>query len=57
MKLLLLSLPDIAQRSGIDTSSAQYQLGKTIGSWIPFILLAALFILMLRAALRRDKNQ
>lgn len=57
MKLLLLSLPDIAQRSGIDTSSAQYQLGKTIGSWIPFILLAALFILMLHAALRRDKNQ
>ncbi len=56
MIILLLNTPLPAQQHGIDTSSAAYPLGKTIGSWLPFIVMAVLFILMWRAAMRRESN-
>lgn len=41
---------------GVDTTSAGYQIGYQIGNWLPFAVLAVLFILMLRAALSKQKN-
>jgi len=49
MKLLLLF-------QEVDTTSAQYKIGYEIGSWLPFIILAAVFIWMSIAAYRRGRR-
>jgi len=41
---------------GVDTTSASYQLGHQIGSWLPFAVLAVLFIIMLRTVLRKQQD-
>ncbi|HRD81700.1 MAG: hypothetical protein IAE84_04265 [Saprospiraceae bacterium] len=41
---------------GVDTTSAGYQIGHQIGSWLPFAVLAILFIIMLRAVLRKQRD-
>ncbi len=43
-----------AQEAIVDTTSAEYRLGRQIGSWIPFIVLATLFVWMWSAAMRRS---
>jgi lipopolysaccharide export LptBFGC system permease protein LptF len=40
----------------VDTTSAQYKIGYEIGSWLPFIILAVIFIWMSVAAYRRSKR-
>lgn len=46
----------MAQEAIVDTTSADYRLGRQIGSWIPFVVLATLFLLMWRAAMRRGAD-
>lgn len=41
---------------GVDTTSAGYQIGHQIGSWLPFALLAVLFIIMLRSVLKKQQD-
>jgi branched-subunit amino acid transport protein AzlD len=41
---------------GVDTTSAGYQIGHQIGSWLPFAVLAVLFIIMLRTVLRKQQD-
>ncbi len=43
----------MAQEAAVDTTSAEYRLGRQIGSWIPFVVLATLFLMMWSAAMRR----
>jgi cytochrome c biogenesis protein CcdA len=50
-------LPVMIAAQEKDTTSAGYQVGYQIGSWIPFVLLAGVFVLMLRAVLRRTKER
>lgn len=52
---ILLPVTVAAQQK--DTTSAGYQVGYQIGTWIPFVLLAGVFVLMLRAVLRRSKRE
>lgn len=40
----------------VDTTSTGYKIGYEIGSWLPFIILAAAFIWMAVAAYRRSRR-
>ena len=40
----------------VDTSSAGYKVGYQIGSWLPFILLAAILIFLTVRAVRKGKE-
>ncbi len=40
----------------VDTTSANYKIGYEIGSWLPFIILAAVFIWMAVNAYRRSRR-
>lgn len=46
----------VAAQEAADTTSAGYKIGYKIGSWLPFIILAFVFILMLRAVMRRQNT-
>ncbi len=56
--LLLLALfPEVfGAQEGVDTTSSGYKTGYQIGSWLPFLVLAGLFLIMLRAVLRKQNN-
>ena len=41
----------------VDTTSASYKIGYKIGTWLPFIILASLFIYMAVKAARRSREQ
>jgi hypothetical protein len=38
----------------VDTTSGGYRIGYEIGSWLPFIILAVLFLVMLRSLMKRN---
>lgn len=40
----------------VDTSSAGYKIGYQIGSWLPFILLAAILIFLTVRAVRKGRE-
>jgi hypothetical protein len=40
----------------VDTTSQGYQIGYQIGSWLPFVILAGLFIGMLSMLMRKNKD-
>lgn len=41
---------------GIDTTSSGYQIGYQIGSWLPLMALIILFLLLLSAVLKKQRN-
>lgn len=51
---LIAFIAPLAAQEAVDTTLADYQIGYRIGSWLPFLVLAFLFILMLRAAMKRQ---
>ncbi len=55
--LLLAFFPAVfGAQEGVDTTSTGYQIGYEIGSWLPFFVLAGLFLLMLRAVWRNQND-
>lgn len=53
--MLLLVAPALPAQ--VDTSDIRYKVGYEIGSWLPFIILAGLFIVMLVMARRRSEKK
>ena len=40
-----------------DTTGVGYKIGYQIGSWLPFLVLATIFIWLLLKAFKRSKDQ
>ena len=53
----MLILVASASSAQVDTSDIRYKVGYEIGSWLPFVLLAGLFIFMLVMARRRSETK
>lgn len=53
--MLLLVAPGLSAQA--DTTDIRYKIGYEIGSWLPFIILAGLFIFMLVVARRRSEEK
>ena len=55
--ILWLFIGPIILSAQVDTTDARYKIGYEIGSWLPFVILAGLFILMLVMARRRSEGK
>lgn len=45
--IIMVPLWLLAQTEGADTTSVSYQIGYKIGSWLPFVVVAVLAILII----------
>ena len=53
--MILLASPALPAQ--VDTTDIRYKIGYEIGSWLPFIILAGLFIAMLVMARWRSEDK
>jgi len=54
---LLMILGPVFLLAQADTTDIRYKIGYEIGSWLPFVILAALFIFMLVKARQRSEEK
>ena len=54
--VLWLSTMSMILSAQADTTDVRYKIGYEIGSWLPFVILAGLFILMLVRARQRSER-
>lgn len=50
------SITAMSQEEGIDTTSQGYQIGYEIGSWLPFIIIFTLALMVIIRSYRLSRN-
>jgi riboflavin transporter FmnP len=54
--ILITPLYSMAQQEGVDTTSRGYQVGYEIGSWLPFIIIFALALMVIIRSYRLSQR-